>query len=173
MHKKQAYNNFYYYQSIIWFPVAFSLDGSITITVGPVCHVHWFWFILLFLESRQQTLHVLPLHCGLTFTSSGSCRYAYTSRCWIIAVGMTSSNWVSKCTMLYHVSHVMLHLDNTHNTYYYTITYMRHENWLWLQLQLQRDYKWNAKDCDEGHYLVIYLSNSFKLLLKNFYCNQI
>ena len=42
-----------------------------------------------------------------------------------------------------------------------------------LPLSKKRDYKWNAKDCDERHYLVIYLSNSLQVVIENFYCSQI
>ena len=42
-----------------------------------------------------------------------------------------------------------------------------------LPLLKKRDYKWNAKDCDERHYLVIYLSNSLQVVIENFYCSQI
>ena len=142
MHKKQAYNNFYYYQSI-WFPVAFSLDGSITITVGRSRTLVLIHFII-FKITAANTSCSPQLHCGMTVCLSpcqkgfqihlfrfGSCRYAYTLRCWIIAVGMTSSNWVT------HNQIPTLTHGYTQRIYYYIITCMHHENWLWLWLQLQ------------------------------------
>ena len=198
------------------------MGQSQSLSVGRSCTLVLIHFIIFKITAANTSCSPI-LHCGLTGCLSpcqkgsqihlfrfGSCRYAYTLRCWIIAFGMTSSNWVSKwqCTMLYHVSHVILHLDNTQSNSYFNarlhtthilLHYNMHAPWeltviviaiaiaiavvivtvivivivIVLPLSKKRDYKWNAKDCDERHYLVIYLSNSLQVVTENFYCSRI